>query len=280
MTKFFLTAVSAIALMAGPALADTPAQDSANTPERNATGNTFSEDVEKAWDNAKDDVSDAARKTSDAAEETYSDIKATLINDKANTEEVTVKSRMTASNIIGQPVYNTAGDRVAKVRDIVLDKDGEVQMIVLGDGDFTGLGKMVAFDYNLLARRTADGDVIAPLTEETLARAASFTYDRNNREENVRVIPEGGISVSELLDSQLINPQGEAVADIDNISLRNGEAERLIVGFDKILGMGGKQAAMEFGDVRMVYQDEKPAFQLTDNQAQQFATFKETATSN
>ncbi|HEY8190400.1 MAG TPA: hypothetical protein VIF12_06915, partial [Micavibrio sp.] len=63
-----------------------------------------------------------------------------------------------------------------------------------------------------------------------------------------------------------------------NISFKGGRADNLIVGFDKIMGVGGDRAALAFADVSLVPDgSEAYDFQLTTDQAAQFEAFKQKA---
>src|SRR5690606_21366590 len=113
----------------------------------------------------------------DAASGAYQNVKAALISEDAEVKPVTFSTRVTAAGMIGQPVYNHKGDRVAQVNDIILDKDGNAKMVILSDAGFFKMGKLVAFDYSLISQRSKDGDVIMPLTETTIYKAQNFSYD-------------------------------------------------------------------------------------------------------
>ena len=67
-----------------------------------------------------------------------------------------------ATNIVGESVYNGAGDdaeNIGKVSDIVFDKDGQAKQLVIGVGGFLGVGaKNVAFDYDKLKWAEKNGD--------------------------------------------------------------------------------------------------------------------------
>jgi sporulation protein YlmC with PRC-barrel domain len=273
MKNNIIATVSVIALMAtatSPALADTksPAPGSKAAAEQ-STGD-FSKDVDNAWKDMKHDASEA-----------YEDIKATIVGkkDKDGTYSTfTINSRMTADGMIGNPVRNGKGESIGTVKDIILDSNGKAIMVVVADGEFVGLGKKVAFDYNAITRVNADGDVIMPLTEEMIDTAATFSYDQKDSDKDVRVIPSNGYSVSKLLDGQLVNPKKETVAQIDNIVFRNGRADQLIVGFDKILGMGGEKAALAYRDAQLIPDGDGYDFQLTANQAAEFDAYKQTVT--
>jgi sporulation protein YlmC with PRC-barrel domain len=299
-TKKFLTAVSVIALMgAAPALADNTMNDNVNAKPgseaaaEQSTG-SLERDAENAWKDIKHDTKEAYKNVKEGTKEAYSDvkegtkeayrdIKATYVSENetnGNYPTVTIDERMTSEGMIGQPVYNQQGQSVATIKDIILDSDGEAVMVVVADGEFIGLGKTAAFDYGSIARVNADGDIIMPLTEEMIDNAAEFSYDRRGNSNNVRVIPSNGYSVSELLDGQLIDENKKTIAQIDNISFRNGQADQIIVGFNKILGMGGEKAALDFGSTDLVRDrnDNGYDFQLNDRETAQFESYKQTVT--
>lgn len=286
MKKTLLTAVSALAILgAAPAYAEMTANSTKDSykpgSEEAASHSTgsFSKDAKRAWKNTKEDVSNAADKVSNTAKDAYEDLKQSLNDDNSTGEfdTINVDARVTVAGMIGEPVYNTDGERVAKVRDIILDRNGQAMMVILADGDFTGLGKLVAFDYDIITTRSADGDVIASLTEETIDSAVNFSYDRSAYGGDVNVIPSNGYSVSELLDGEVVNPQGETLAEVENVVLRNGAADQVIVSFGQTLGLGGKQAALSYADGDLTRNGDSIDMRLSVNEATQFEQFRKTA---
>jgi hypothetical protein len=279
-----LTTASALALLiASPAFAE-----NAKINATAETNSTMSEDVSKAWESTKENVSEAAGKVAEETKEAYESIKATLVDKNYtadNAQTITIDSRNTANGMIGQPIYNHKNEKIATVHDIIVDEKGRATQVIVADGGFLGLGaKYAAFDYSLVSQRKADGDVIMPLSEETIKKAAKFSYDQADaNKDGVRVIPAGSYSVATLLGGQLVNPANETVAQIDNISFQNGAANQVIVAFDQMLGLGGEKAVVAYDDVKVVKQDETGNnidFQLTAAEATQFETFKNAVKSN
>ncbi|MAH05817.1 MAG: hypothetical protein CL561_09685 [Alphaproteobacteria bacterium] len=278
MNKTLLTAVSALAVaISTPGLAETQNRTEANVvSEANISANestgSVKKDVKNAWKQTKEDVSNAAEKVSDSVEETYKDAKQAFVDDDttAELEEITVSERMTAQGIIGRTVYNTNGDRVAKVRDIIVDQNGHATMVILGDGDFTGLGKLVAFDYDLIMTRQADGDVVASITETTIDQAASFSYDDNNTSKATRVIPNNGYSLAKMLDAELVSATGDKLADVENVLMRDGAADQLIISYNEFLGMGGNKLALPFKEAELNETQGEVEFQLSAAETAQF----------
>ncbi len=286
MTKKLLIAASALAIIAGaPALAETSANTNvdAKVEANTQTSPSLNQDAKQAWENTKEATSNAADKTAKAAEDAYENIKATFIDEeKTGSDTLTIDSRGTAQGMIGQPVIDTSGKKIATVKDIILNKEGEAELVVLADGGFMGIGsKLAAFDYDLVSQRNEDGDVIMPISQETLNKVAPFSYEAEDAEKDAktRIIPADGVSVAELLDGQILNTEKKAVAEVDNISFSNGEASQIIIGFDKTLGLGGEKAAVGFDNVDVVREkDNKIDIQLSAKQAANFESFKKTAT--
>lgn len=260
-TKLLMTASVLAVMAAGTAFAD---------PPKTKTGDV-GQDVENAWEDIKDDTAKA-----------YEDIKAVLIDgsESSDASTVVIDSRKTATGLIGTPVLNGKEERVGTVKDIILDGDGKATLVVVADGEFPGLdGKLAAFDFGIITMQNADGNVIAPLTEEMIDNVAEFSYEREDQAEKIRVIPSNGYSVSEILDGQLVNTKNESVAQIDNISFKGGSADQLVVTFDQVLGFGGKHAALDYDDAQLVRDGESGLdFKLNARQVAQFESFKKTAT--
>lgn len=264
MKNFVLTTVSAIALMTClPAMAEMKAGAGASVSAN--AGGDLAQDAKEAWKAIKKE-----------AAETYQDIKAVFIDQ--NNQTVVINTRHTATGMIGKPVYNAKDERVGTVKDVIVDADGNADMVVIADGEFPGFdGKLVAFDYDMISRQDKDGDVIAAMSEGTIERAAEFSYDMSaTADGKVRVIPDRGYSVAKLLSGKLVDPQGDEVADIEDISFKNDKAAYLIVGFDKTLGLGGKTAALNYDATRIVSKGDEIDFKLTAKQADRFEAYKKT----
>lgn len=58
-----------------------------------------------------------------------------------------------ASRFIGTPVVNTTGETLGKVNDLVMNTEGQVEVIIIGVGGFLGVGeKNVGVRFDQLAR--------------------------------------------------------------------------------------------------------------------------------
>lgn len=179
---------------------------------------------------------------------------------------VKINKKMTAAGLIGNDVQNPEGEAIATLEDFLINQNGEVEKVVLSDGEWTGMGKLIAVDYSKFMRESNEGNLVAPMYEEAFDNAESFSYEQAG--ENV-------YSVAALLDGYLLNDNDEQVADIDNISFANGEAEMLIVDVDENLSVTSHHVAMNIDDIEMVRdQNYDLHFQLSEKQSRTFSDLK------
>lgn len=263
MKKHILAKASVLALMAAaPAYAETTA--------------TQFKSEQSQLDKLEADTKAAIADVKSNAAETYEKIKAEFIDNPAPEKNkiILIDPRTTATGIIGHPIYNEKHESLGKVADIIVDQGGKAMMVIISDAKFISMGKHAAFDYSVVTRVEADGDIITPLTEEIIAKAARFSYDRTQSGDKVSVIPDNGYSVNTLLKGRLLNPQKEPVADIENISFKAGQATQLIIGFDKTLGFGGERAAMAYNSTSIIRDGYALDFIMSANKAREFEAFK------
>lgn len=231
------------------------------------------------WDTAKQAVTDSADKASDSSKAALDNFRARYIDDES-TSDVTINTQTTAKGMLGQSVNDTDGKKIGTLKDIILDKDGKAVMAVISDGGFIGMGdKLAAFNYNMVIQQNADGDVIMPISKETMKQVAEFSYEAKDASDKVHVMPANGYSVSELLKGQLVDPQSNTLGNIENITFRNGEASQVIVAFDQKLGLGGDRAALDFDDLTLSKSANGALdFRMNTRQSAQFNTYKSTKT--
>ena len=85
-----------------------------------------------------------------------------------------------SSKIVGITVYNTAGENIGEVDDLILSNDGRIQNAVLGVGGFLGMGeKLVSVPFSDLKMSRDDrGNVHLVLnsSRQSLQSAPEFRY--------------------------------------------------------------------------------------------------------
>lgn len=270
-----MAAVAAIALMtAQPVMADDSTHNSreVGTPTENPNAKPvhLEKELKAGW-----------KDTKQTAAEAVDSFKANFLSGPASAKHekyespITIRSNMTAEAMLGKPVVNQAGDRVATMEDIILDKDGAAKLVVVKDGDFMGLGgKLAAFDYADVIKLNKDGDVVMPITEKTIDRVSEFSYKTADAGEKVRVIPANGYSVKKLLDGEITDQNGSKLATIDNVTFVNGNASMIIGSYNQVLNMGGDKVALDFDAGQMVKDGGDIDVKLSAAQSKEFRNFK------
>ena len=81
-----------------------------------------------------------------------------------------------ASKVKGTPVYNTQGDKIGTVEDIVLDKgSNNIMFAVLGSGGVLGMGeKYRPIPWSVLDYDAQKGGYIVPLDRNRLDKAPAY----------------------------------------------------------------------------------------------------------
>lgn len=84
-----------------------------------------------------------------------------------------------ASRVIGTDVYNTAGDSIGTIEDVMLDKTSNgIMFAVIGFGGFLGIGeKYHAVPWSTLDYDSDRGGYVVPFTKEQLHAAPSYSIE-------------------------------------------------------------------------------------------------------
>lgn len=276
-----LTAVSVIALSA---TSFTAIADDTRTHHQENMPTVSEKELEQTWDNTKETVRDAANATADAIEDTYKQAKQAVQSDADSTtaevEAMNINNKVTAEMMMGQPVLNVTGERVAKVHDIILDNAGTAEYVILADGDYTGLGKLVAYSFDTLGARNADGEFMSPLTEEMIAEAQSFSYNPEIwMSGEGQKLPMDLYSASEIMDAELSGANGDILASVNDIIMDENIATHLILSYDDFYGLGGKKVTMPFYEADMnKNSNSEIEFTLSEPETADFKTFKNSYT--
>ena len=59
----------------------------------------------------------------------------------ASSDKMMLKSKWRASKLMGLDVYNEANEKLGDVNELILDKEGKVDAVVIGVGGFLGMGE-------------------------------------------------------------------------------------------------------------------------------------------
>lgn len=265
-SKYYILAVSAIALLQPSASFADSMKSSNEVRAEAASSGDISKDAKAAWKDIKHDAKEASK-----------EIKAFFVGEDESVpaKEMSFVRASSASGIIGAPVYNGKKERVGTVKDIIVNSTGQADMVVIADGEFPGFdGKLVAFPFADISKQEPSGDVIAPISEATIKAASEFAYTPDTGKTTVRSIPEGGYSVAKILDGNILSSTKEKVGSVDDVYFKGGKASMVIIGFDKIMGMGGKNVVADFGPTTIVRDADTLDVQLSPKQSASLAKYK------
>jgi sporulation protein YlmC with PRC-barrel domain len=59
----------------------------------------------------------------------------------ANSDKLMLKGKWRASKLMGLDVYNEANEKLGDINELILDKDGKVDAVIVGVGGFLGMGE-------------------------------------------------------------------------------------------------------------------------------------------
>jgi hypothetical protein len=113
-----------------------------------------------------------------------------------NTLAVVAPDKITAKDLDNVVVYSGDNQNVGEISDVVVDKSGKVDAVIVDVGGFLGIGeKPVAIGFNGLDIRKDQKDNVyayTKLSKAQLDAAAQYdkdTYDANR--DKMRIVPQG-----------------------------------------------------------------------------------------
>jgi sporulation protein YlmC with PRC-barrel domain len=94
-------------------------------------------------------------------------------------EEFIQPNQMRASRMIGSAVYDLQNRDIGKVRDLIVDKDGKIDLVVVDVGSFLGMGgKNVAVKLSDI--KTNNNRLTLDRTKEQLQQMANYSLEDRN----------------------------------------------------------------------------------------------------
>lgn len=271
MNKSVLMATAAILTASLPQLAQaemTVKSQSEIRAEAATTGNIVN-DADKAAADMKHDFKEVTK-----------EIKAFFLSEdeKVKPELVSYAGLSSASGILGAEVNNAANVRVGRMEDLIVDSQGNIKSVIVADNDIPGMkGKLVMLPYERVSRQDKTGDIITPLTEEVIKDAKAFSYNSTGDATETNLV-KGQYSVKDILDGSVIDKNGTNLGAVDDLYLKGGKVDSVIIGFDKIVGLGGEDVAVSYAPTTLSPQGDRTDVVLTTKQAAAFNTYKATAT--
>lgn len=88
----------------------------------------------------------------------------------------------TVTDYYKQNVYDPSDNKIGDIKDVLIDKSGQIKALVIGVGGFLGAGeKDVAVPFNAVKSSQKDNKsyLVMNANKEELKNARGFTYDRS-----------------------------------------------------------------------------------------------------
>jgi sporulation protein YlmC with PRC-barrel domain len=91
---------------------------------------------------------------------------------------------MTVTHWYKQNVYDPNDNKIGEIEDVLVDKGGKIDALIIGVGGFLGIGeKDVAVAFNAVEFKTKNNSKWYPVmntTKDALKNAPGYRYDRTN----------------------------------------------------------------------------------------------------
>ena len=245
MKRTLLMTVSALAI-AAPLAAASAAQGDRNYLILAANNEM---NLGQAVDKAADATAEAAEDGYNAVTSIFETPSATLRVDNY----VLAPNAVTASYVIGADVRNPQNETIASVADIIIEQDGDAELLILSDGGFLGFAdKKVAIPFEN-ANLTFDEDgtriVGVAFTQAHLDLAKPYYYEtpEGTMDEGAHIMASDHMSVAAIVGSEVkLTNKEERVTVADILMDKAGESERAVLEVGGFLGFGERLVSVPF----------------------------------
>jgi len=109
-------------------------------------------------------------------------IPASAANPPEQTFTTLPSAALPISDYYNQSVYDTKDNKIGDVKDLLVNKHGNIGVAIIGVGGFLGAGeKNVAVPFNALRLTDKNGKryLVMDTTKEALEKAPGYTFDRS-----------------------------------------------------------------------------------------------------
>ena len=192
------------------------------------TGEQIADAASDAWNALKKGARDAWNATAKAFDSLMEGTKEIVL-------PAALPGSLSGKQLIGTPVENVQQkERVGRISDVVVGKDNYLDAFVVEDGGFLGIGaEKVAVKPRLITiTRAPDGSLRARtnITEGQIDNAADAAFVSRIEAMNESFKNPAVKTVSRLLSSRVVGPNGQEVASVHDILLSPvGEARYAIL---------------------------------------------------
>jgi sporulation protein YlmC with PRC-barrel domain len=198
------------------------------------------------------------------------------------------RDQIEARTLVGKAVYDTNGDKIGSVDDVILAPSGQgAQQAVIKSGGFLGIGeKLIAVSIaDLKPGRDKDTLVVNGLTRQQVRDMRAFAYDHSTRSwrntqtaagdgtvgngtiangtagtgtmaNGPAVAPAPAVNSVQprmLIGKEVVDANGKRIGTVDNILMdaSGSKPEKVIIASGGFLGIGQKLIAVDFSQLSL-----------------------------
>lgn len=220
--------------------------------------------------------------------------------------DATVSGDVDAAKLVGEEIYDTAGDKVGEIDAVMVDAKGKVSGVIIDVSGWLQSEKLVSVPWKDL-KTDADGKVVTSLTKDTAQSSETYAYkdpalrkqvltESGERYETTAdadeagegseagdgsigtpvINADGSFNASQLIGLD-VNNADDKVGDIGEVVLdKGGQVEGVVVDVGGFLGIATHPVLLAWKDVTVTDQDGKAAalVNVTKEHLEQMPTYK------
>jgi len=229
------------------------------------------------------------------------------------TEPVQIaQSEVDAGKLIGQEVYDSAGEKVGEIDSVMVDPNGKVDSVVIDVSGWLETKKLVAIEWSEL-KTGEDDKIVSTLTKDSAKAAAAYEYkdpalrgqvmtesgeryaatdeadttaddtatttaDADASADNSALMnADGSLNASKLIGLDVQSPEDKKVGDIGEVVLdKEGEVQGVVVDVGGFLGIATHPVLLNWKDVTLASQDgkDRAVVNLTKEKLEQLPAYE------
>jgi sporulation protein YlmC with PRC-barrel domain len=200
-------------------------------------------------------------------------------------------SQVDAGKLIGQEVYDSAGEKVGDIESVMVSEGGEVNSVVLDVSGWLEAEKLIALEWSELQTQE-DGKIVTSMTKESAESAAAYTFKDENLRGQVMtesgepyaaagtlptdtdttaatttdtgaedtqtavINADGSLNASKLIGLDVQSAEDKKVGDIGEVVLdKGGQVEGVVVDVGGFLGIATHPVLLDWKDVTLTSED-------------------------
>lgn len=219
-----------------------------------------------------------------------------------------------AGKLIGQEVYDAAGEKVGEIDSVMVDSNGKVDSVVIDVSGWLESEKLVAVEWSEL-KTGEDNKIVSALTKDSAKAAAAYNYkdpalrgqvltESGERyaatgdagapadatadatatatadastDNSAMMNADGSLNASKLIGLDVQSPEDKKVGDIGEVVLgKDGNVEGVVVDVGGFLGIATHPVLLDWKDVTLASQDgkDRAVVNLTKEKLEQMPAYE------